>query len=326
MPLPLKVRLAIRQAWDDPSSPSQKALQALSDTLGRPIACDPDWDVLHAVLSPLYASDAAQLVSDTTGYIQSWARAAHDVLQDDDALADNLLEAMAQRGARTLPLAIQVSPSDPQTRWDSQRAGFELLVPREPRQHPTTAAVPAFRAQITSALHAKTPPDAADGDEWADLAVPAAAATVPVSPGLDDTEPAYLPDVNTLPRPDELLLRPPYHLHIAQASAITVQCSHSPSLSFLEAYFKKWCRTNNQLTNRPPMVYVTLSQSPFGLGPLYDTLTLEVPRDHHRASGLPPQLSIPIVLHLVESVLGYTRVFSDASGWQYRRDTPLRSI
>ncbi|EXU96895.1 hypothetical protein X797_009978 [Metarhizium robertsii] len=326
MPLPLKVRLAIRQAWEDPSSPSQKALQALSDTLGRPIACDPDWDVLHAVLSPLYASDAAQLVSDTTGYIQSWARAAHDVLQDDDALADNLLEAMAQRGARTLPLAVQVSPSDPQTRWDSQRAGFELLVPREPRHHPTTAAVPAFRAQITSALHAKTAPDAADGDEWADLAVPAAAAAVPVSPGLDDTGPAYLPDVNTLPRPDELLLRPPYHLHIAQASAIIVQCSHSPSLSFLEAYFKKWCRTNNQLTNRPPMVYVTLSQSPFGLGPLYDTLTLEVPRDHHRASGLPPQLSIPIVLHLVESVLGYTRVFSDASGWQYRRDTPLRSI
>ncbi|KID95440.1 hypothetical protein MAJ_08603, partial [Metarhizium majus ARSEF 297] len=326
MPLPLKVRLAIRQAWDDPSSPSQKALQALSDTLGRPIACNPDWDVLHAVLSPLYASDAAQLVSHTTGYIQSWARAAHDVLQDDDALADNLLEAMAQRGARTLPLAIQVTPSNPQTRWDSQRAGFELLVPREPRHHPTTAAVPAFRAQITSALHAKTAPDAADGDEWADLAVPAAAATVPASPGLDDTEPAYLPDVNTLPRPDELLLRPPYHLHIAQASAITVQCSHSPSLSFLEAYFKKWCRTNNQLTNRPPMVYVTLSQSPFGLGPLYDTLTLEVPRDHHRASGLPPQLSMPIVLHLVESVLGYALVFSDASSWQYRRDTPLRSI
>ncbi|KAG6016827.1 hypothetical protein E4U41_004350, partial [Claviceps citrina] len=44
---------------------------------------------------------------------------------------------------------------------------------------------------------------------------------------------------------------------------------------------------------------------------------------HYR--GLSTVLSVPLVLHLVESVLGYRPVYSDAKNWHYRRDTPLRS-
>ncbi|KAG5950004.1 hypothetical protein E4U53_005575 [Claviceps sorghi] len=132
-----------------------------------------------------------------------------------------------------------------------------------------------------------------------------------------EPDPEYLPNANLLPRPDELLLQPPYHLHITHDSSIRIQGGHGPSLAFLEEYLGKWCRTNSQRTDRPPLVQLTLTQSPFGLGPLHDMLTLEYTP---RASSV---LSVPIVLHLVERVLGYKLVYSDSNSWQYRRDTPL---
>ncbi|KAG6003939.1 hypothetical protein E4U21_001565 [Claviceps maximensis] len=150
----------------------------------------------------------------------------------------------------------------------------------------------------------------------------ASASANPVSP--PDQEPSHLPNVNLLPRPEELLLHPPYHLLITQDSSIQIQCNHGPSLGFLDEYLRKWCRTNSQRTNRPPIIQVTLAQSPFGLGPLHDVLTLQYPAAHFH--GSPPVLSVPIVLHLVESVLGYRLVYSDAKNWQYRRDTPLRRM
>ncbi|KAG6013118.1 hypothetical protein E4U41_005149, partial [Claviceps citrina] len=60
----------------------------------------------------------------------------------------------------------------------------------------------------------------------------------------------HLPNVNSLPRPDDLLLRPPYHLHITHESCIRIQCSHGPSLGFLDEYLRKWCRTNGNRTDR----------------------------------------------------------------------------
>ncbi|KAG5936935.1 hypothetical protein E4U59_004717 [Claviceps monticola] len=78
------------------------------------------------------------------------------------------------------------------------------------------------------------------------------------------------------------------------------------------------------LTNsfQPKLVQVTLNRSPYGGEDLHDMLTLEYPSGHG-FSGVPPALSVPIVLHLVESVLGYRLVYQDATNWHYRRDTPL---
>lgn len=73
---------------------------------------------------------------------------------------------------------------------------------------------------------------------------------------------------------------------------------------------------------QPPMVQITLYQSPFGLATLHDTLDVEVPSSQY--GGEPPPLSMPIILHLVESMLGFTLVYSDAKTWHYRRDTLLR--
>ncbi|KAG6249126.1 hypothetical protein E4U23_002429 [Claviceps purpurea] len=151
--------------------------------------------------------------------------------------------------------------------------------------------------------------------------------TSPTTSAPERTEPSlYLPSVHLLPSPDALLRRPPYHLLVTHAhnspKCIRIQCEHSPSLGFLEEYFQKWCRQNSQRVDKPKLVQVTLSRSPYGGEDLHDMLTLEYPSGSG-FSCVPPALSVPIVLHLVESVLGYRLVYQDATNWHYRRDTPL---
>lgn len=60
---------------------------------------------------------------------------------------------------------------------------------------------------------------------------------------------SFLPDAMTLPSPNELLLKPPYHLivHVGQRE-VEIQGSHSPSLVLLSEYLKRWCRVNHHDT------------------------------------------------------------------------------
>jgi hypothetical protein len=58
----------------------------------------------------------------------------------------------------------------------------------------------------------------------------------------------YMPDIKTLPKPDELLLKPPYYLvlYASRRDRVEVECSHSPTLMFLSEYLKKWVKANHQ--------------------------------------------------------------------------------
>ncbi|KAI1117719.1 hypothetical protein F5Y14DRAFT_447666 [Nemania sp. NC0429] len=158
--------------------------------------------------------------------------------------------------------------------------------------------------------------------------VPAPAPT-PTFPSFD-----ILPAIEAVPRPDDLLQRPPYHLlvHGASRTRVEVQCSHSPTLRFLAEYLRKWARTNHNDTRRPPCADVTLHQSAFGLGLMYDRLTLGSDGRHAaQAQAVSPTL----VLALVEGVLGYRAVSQQGEGggggggggssWAFRRDVEFRS-
>ena len=68
---------------------------------------------------------------------------------------------------------------------------------------------------------------------------------------------------------------------------------------------------------------IKLAQSPFGLGVVNDILILEIPDMLKRYGGT---LSLPIVLHLVEGVLGYAKTYESASVWYYRRDAPFKDL
>lgn len=58
--------------------------------------------------------------------------------------------------------------------------------------------------------------------------------------------PAYLPSLASLPRPEELMAAPPYHIivHGSGGSELQVQGTHSPSLELMKEYLTKWCRVN----------------------------------------------------------------------------------
>ena len=66
----------------------------------------------------------------------------------------------------------------------------------------------------------------------------------------------YIPDVKSTPKPDDLLLKPPYYLivYANNREKVEVECSHSPTLQFLADYLKKWVKINQQDRRkvRPP--------------------------------------------------------------------------
>jgi hypothetical protein len=62
----------------------------------------------------------------------------------------------------------------------------------------------------------------------------------------------YLPDANSLPRPDELLQTAPYHMVVRALGEyrVDIECTHSPSLNVLSTYLQRWCRTNHNLSTK----------------------------------------------------------------------------
>jgi hypothetical protein len=92
---------------------------------------------------------------------------------------------------------------------------------------------------------------AEEADDWADLDLgsPENHTVVPsnhklASSGRVDTEPDMIPDLATIPRPEELTRKPPYWIMVRQEGRqrVVIQGSHAPSLACLDEYLKRWCR------------------------------------------------------------------------------------
>ncbi|KAI1188561.1 hypothetical protein F5B17DRAFT_451571 [Nemania serpens] len=221
-----------------------------------------------------------------------------------------------------------------------------------------TIAGAATEANTTPSSPTQTPAQ----DDWADISLDAKTGTAGIvepshptpspSQSHSHSRPAIqsaptidiLPTVDTVPRPDDLLQRPPYHLLVhahglghgtGGRTCVEVQCSHSPTLQFLAEYLRKWARTNHNNTTKstnnnpaspspkkPPFADVTLHQSAFGLGIMYDRLTVSS-EGRYSTQAVSPT----IVLALVEGVLGYRGVsqqLQDGSSWAFRRDVEFR--
>lgn len=117
-----------------------------------------------------------------------------------------------------------------------------------------TELSPGFRGGLLGCFEK----DTAAGDDWADVKLEPSTGNPAVSekaapPQSASTSvvvvPEVLPNWESLPRPDDLLLRPPYHLTLfAGTHQIQIECSHSPSLKLLSDYLKRWCRVNHSDT------------------------------------------------------------------------------
>ena len=171
---------------------------------------------------------------------------------------------------------LKVTKEDtPSTNWSANTIGYDLCIPNsEPIISPANHYA-RFKSQIFSAFEEQPSLDqitesqtiaatTATVDDWTDVVVapvsnrsappPAQTPATRKSSGNAQLKPQIdiLADATTLPRPDELLLQPPYHLSVTARSRteVEIQCSHSPTLEFLSTYLKKWCRTNMQNTNK----------------------------------------------------------------------------
>ncbi|KAI8302768.1 hypothetical protein K4K59_000359 [Colletotrichum sp. SAR11_240] len=332
--LPLKVKVAIRDHWTSEESQPQKALKELKNVLGLDIDVEPDWQLLLAELDTVY-SDKGDLVAAVAGTVETWTKAATELL-DDDKNADwtEILLEKLKATYINLRLFIEVSRDDQaSSAWSDERGGFIIALPRRQLNHPAEL-FPLFQGEIKECFSDKhhLPPSYTisprmSGDEWADVGLDVRAGHLSLNDretsAKTTTGPDILPRADSLPRPDDLLSKPPYHLFVYARSAheIEVQCSHSGTLKFLSEYFKKWRRVNHQLSTKPPAVEVKLHQCAFGLGAIIDRLVL-VAENRSGTFTVTPT----IVLSLVEGVLGYKQVYADAHSWTYRRDVELRSL
>lgn len=90
-----------------------------------------------------------------------------------------------------------------------------------------------------------------DTEDWADLDLgsPESHTIIPsrnkqISSAKVDNEPALLPELATIQRPEELTRKPPYWMVVRQEgrTRVVIQGSHAPSLVCLDEYLRRWCR------------------------------------------------------------------------------------
>ncbi|CAK7228422.1 hypothetical protein SCUCBS95973_006877 [Sporothrix curviconia] len=289
--------------------------------------------VLTELLDGADNADAAQ---------QEWAETLMEKLETPLALR-LYVTVVGSDASSPLPLAQQIT--EPGTAWTDERTAFMLYLPQKRAVTVPGEFEAAYRGGILNCFREKEKPAAAGlahrpaaavsgGDDWADVEMdsatgtanvvepPAPAHASPASSAPETLPPrlAYLPSLDSLPRPDELFLRPPYHLIVADYGnkKIVVQGSHSPSLHLLGEYMKRWCRLNHQDSRRPLAVEVKYNQSCWGANPMFDAVTLT--SEANNIFIFNPAM----VLAFVEGVLGYDKVSTEQGIWTYRRLAPFK--
>ncbi|KAI0397974.1 hypothetical protein F5Y17DRAFT_454557 [Xylariaceae sp. FL0594] len=382
--LPLRIQVGIRDSWNAPSSPLQKAIASLKSTLGiAHVNVNPEWSLLLSELEKYYP-DKATFVPSIAGVVEAFCAVLAALVEEEDDDGQNAKAGNNKGGEDeeegmgfgdrlldeingVVRIYVEVSNDRELTlEWSAQQKGFTIKLAKAPCpsrsyveslfRDALSSSNPSFFSPAnkktptpTTATTTTTPASSSysninnpasptgEGDDWADIHVSNDGATtveVPtptplphrpkLTPQPQRRKYDIIPDLATVPRPDDLLQRPPYHLHVSaygsNGSQVDVECSHSPTLQFLAEYLQKWCRTNHQRTDNPPLAQITLHQSAFGLGLVYDRLTLTTEQRYSLQSLTPTT-----VLALVEGVLEYELVAAHASSWAFRRDVEFRS-
>lgn len=201
--------------------------------------------------------------------VQTWAKCLADLL--DDSSNEAWTEQILEKAPAALRVFVDVAASDKaSTRWSDERQGFIISLPKCQVFQPTLL-FPTFQGDLlgcfesqkreplkpkgTAATAADGGPDVKVDAKTGTAHTQAVASLMPVVPAplsSSGSNVEFLPDAASLLRPDQLLLRPPYHLSMTSAGfkSVELHCSHSPSLQVLADYLKRWCRVNhNDTTN-----------------------------------------------------------------------------
>ncbi|KAI0164570.1 hypothetical protein GGR57DRAFT_449775 [Xylariaceae sp. FL1272] len=326
--LPLKVKVGIRDSWEKEDAPVNKAIANVRDTVGVNIRVDPEWQILIAELDVAYP-DKGTFVPSIAATVDAFC-CALVTLADDEANAEWADKFLTKISGPVRIFFQVVKSRDLDLTWLEARKSFLIGLPKHPVPTPSHmqslfrgALLSCFDENTKISAISETPSSAVD--DWSDVSVDtrtgnAAVIDLPNRQAASQAIPEFdiMPDIDTLPRPDDLTMEPPYYLavHDGGKSLVEVQCSHSPTLEFLSKYLQRFCRINHNDSRKPPVVELKLHQSAFGLGLVYDRLTI--------TSLAVQQVSPMLVLPLVESVLGYKTVTVERGSWIFRRDVEFR--
>ena len=94
----MKVRMGLRDLWESPNAPAQKALKTLQDLLGYQVDVDLDapklWSDLHG-----HYPDPESFARNVIAIVQAWAECLTARLQDDSnaAWTETLLDIISVR-------------------------------------------------------------------------------------------------------------------------------------------------------------------------------------------------------------------------------------
>ena len=105
---PLKIRVDLRDHWENENSPVQKSIAALSQLLGLPVSINLEASMLWADLEN-YFPDQATFIPSIAGVVKAWTDCLAARLENDAnaAWTEQLLE-LVNQGGRVLRSRIKV--------------------------------------------------------------------------------------------------------------------------------------------------------------------------------------------------------------------------
>ena len=255
---PTRLKVDIRDHWAKEDTRVQSSFAKLSELVGYGISCDPEWPQLWIELKPFF-TEPSTFIPIVSGIVAVWCESLYSLLDNEanEDWAEQVIEELSKN--RSLKIVLEIRGAGlPTTKLTEDRRGFTIFLPKAKPPNPSLLSS-NFNTELLACF---TPEDAdaAPNDSWADVEIDSATGQVstreePVPVNKDSGLPVapvvnVIPDINSLERPDHLFLRPPYHLIITGESRdrIDVQCSHPPTLKFLEGYLKKWSKSDMNKT------------------------------------------------------------------------------
>ncbi|KAF2467950.1 uncharacterized protein BDR25DRAFT_266421 [Lindgomyces ingoldianus] len=331
MSIPTRLKLDIRDQWTKEDCELQLAFKEITKVVGYRISCSPDWHLLWTELKTLFP-DPGTFIPNVRGIVVLWSRTLIDLLQDEqnEEWTEQVLEELSK--TQFVKIHLEVGSGElPGTRWTDDSAAFMITLPKSGPKIPSDivnsigpALLDCFKTTNTDNLPAERLfPD----DSWSDIGVDSTSGHIstrveqmrlPATTSMAHSAVTILPDINTMERPEYLMLKPPYHLTISGNSShgmIVIQCSHPPTLKVIEAYLKKWTKREFNNVHQPPAALLSLKESHLGLGAIYNTLQIKL---QERSSYV---LTPTFLVSFVQSILGYGMTYEESSYWSFRKDT-----
>ncbi|PPQ70402.1 hypothetical protein CVT24_013140 [Panaeolus cyanescens] len=350
--LPLRIRIAIRDEWDDPKSVLASKVAELKTKLGYEIVpgLSTNWENFYKVLLPYYntpGTDNIHVVSRISEYAELFYETLSQLVDSrdlDDKWIKSLLGALGT-GAEACRLTLDIADIEgprPYLSWVPGDGGFWMSIPRSPPAPKSVVVtgfqddllapnffyeedeIPDHHTPVQSGERKWVKTDIADGK--GDPSGLEGSASVPdisrmhvsSQPERGGATKRHLPAVKSLNRPLSLFKETAPYVMIVETttSPLVVECSHQPSLELLADYLKTWGRQNPSDSLKRSFLKVELHESLFFAG-LVDELTVE---PFYSTANQKRPINPTIILAFIEGVLGFRETHTTGKRWVYKMD------